>query len=62
MGKRVAAEAMVKAQKKPITQEQCLRKQTRTATTLSFVEWQYIKGKEEEHSFNSVYWTPTEYE
>ena len=48
--------------KKPITHEQCLRKQTRTATTLSFVEWRYIKGKEEEHSFNPVYWKPTEHE
>ena len=34
---RQQAEAMVKAQKKTITQEQCLRKQTRTATTLEAV-------------------------
>ena len=35
---------------------------TRTINQLSFVEWRSIRGKEEEKSFNSIYWTATKYD
>ena len=69
MGKRVAAEAMVRASQRPKKAENTvflddrrkhpLREQTLTANDLSFVEGPPPKSKDERKSFNSVYWTPT---